>query len=42
MRVPGRVRISWQDEYTLKVETDAGTQTRLFQFQRPDAQALNA
>jgi hypothetical protein len=42
MRVPGRVRISWQDDYTLKVETDAGTQTRLFQFQRPDAQPLNA
>ena len=42
MRVPGRVRISWQDDDTLKVETDAGTQTRLFQFQRPDAQALNA
>jgi hypothetical protein len=32
MRVPGRLRISWQDENTLKVETDAGTQTRLFHF----------
>src|SRR6202167_1070307 len=32
MRVPGRVHISWADENTLKVETDAGTQTRLFQF----------
>jgi hypothetical protein len=42
MRVPGRVRISWQDDYTLKLETDAGTQTRLFQFQRPDVQPLNA
>jgi hypothetical protein len=42
MRVPGRVRISWQDDYTLKVETDAGTQTRVFQFQRPDGQPLNA
>ena len=37
MRVPGRVRLSWEDDYTLKMETDAGTQTRLFQFQRPDA-----
>jgi hypothetical protein len=32
MRVPGRLRISWQDDNTLKVETDAGTQTRLFHF----------
>ena len=30
MRVPGRLRISWQDEATLRVELDAGTQTRLF------------
>jgi hypothetical protein len=32
MRVPGRVRINWQDENTLKLEADAGTQTRLFHF----------
>jgi len=32
MRVPGRLRISWQDDNTLKIETDAGTQTRLFHF----------
>lgn len=32
MRVPGRVHITWQDENTVKVETDAGTQTRLFHF----------
>jgi hypothetical protein len=32
MRVPGRLRISWQDDNTLKVETDAGTQTRVFHF----------
>jgi hypothetical protein len=32
MSVPGRLRISWQDDNTLKVETDAGTQTRLLQF----------
>ena len=32
MRVPGRVHISWADENTLKMETDAGTQTRLFHF----------
>ena len=32
MRVPGQVRISWQDDNTLKVETEAGSQTRLLQF----------
>jgi hypothetical protein len=32
MRVPGRVRISWQDDDTLKIETDAGRQTRLLRF----------
>ncbi|MBV8731870.1 MAG: hypothetical protein JO336_18840 [Acidobacteriia bacterium] len=32
MRVPGRVHITWADDNTLKVETDAGTQTRLFHF----------
>jgi hypothetical protein len=34
MREPTRLRISWQDDYTLKMETDAGIQTRLFQFAR--------
>src|SRR5688500_15798412 len=32
MSVPGRLRITWQDDTTLKVETDAGTQTRLLHF----------
>jgi len=32
MRVPGRIRISWQDDSTLKIETDAGRQTRLLRF----------
>jgi hypothetical protein len=32
MRVPGRLHIAWQDDSTLKVETDAGMQTRLFYF----------
>jgi hypothetical protein len=35
MRVPGRVRISWQDDQTLKIETDAGMQTRLLRFNAP-------
>jgi hypothetical protein len=32
MRMPGRLRISWQDDATLKIETDAGQQTRLLRF----------
>ena len=32
MRVPGRLHITWADDDTLKVETDSGTQTRLFHF----------
>jgi hypothetical protein len=35
MRVPGRLHITWQDDNTLKIETDAGTQTRLFHFGAP-------
>jgi hypothetical protein len=32
MRVPGRLHITWQDDATLKIETDSGQQTRLFHF----------
>lgn len=32
MRVPGRVHITWENDNTLKIETDAGTQTRLLRF----------
>lgn len=32
MRGPTRLRIAWQDDDTLKVETDYGMQTRLLQF----------
>ncbi len=32
MRVPGRFHITWQDDNTLKVESDYGMQTRLFHF----------
>jgi hypothetical protein len=38
MRVPGRLHITWQDDATLRVETDAGTQTRLFNFGAAPAQ----
>jgi len=32
MRVPGHLHITWQDDATLKIETDEGTQTRLLHF----------
>lgn len=32
MRVPGRLHITWQDDQAMKMETDAGMQTRLFNF----------
>ncbi len=32
MRVPEHLHITWQDDQTLKIETDAGQQTRLFHF----------
>jgi hypothetical protein len=32
MRVPGRVHITWDNDTTLKIETDAGTQARLLHF----------
>jgi len=32
MRVPGRLHITWDNDTTMKIETDAGTQTRLFHF----------
>jgi hypothetical protein len=37
-RLPGRLRISWQDDNTLKLEYEAGNQTRLFRF-RPSGPA---
>jgi hypothetical protein len=35
MRIPGRLHVTWQDDQTLKIETDAGQQTRLFYFGTP-------
>ena len=39
MSVPGRLHITWADDSTLKVETDAGTQTRLLRFGDANAPA---
>jgi hypothetical protein len=36
MRLPTRIRISWPNDTTLKLETDAGTQTRMFYFGTPE------
>jgi hypothetical protein len=32
MHLPGRLRITWEDDSTLKLDADAGTQTRVFRF----------
>tara|TARA_R110000824_G_scaffold288508_2_gene476518 strand:+ start:88865 stop:89743 length:879 start_codon:yes stop_codon:yes gene_type:complete len=34
MRVPTRLQISWEDDYTLRIDADAGTQTRRLNFSR--------
>jgi hypothetical protein len=39
MRVPGRLHITWDNDTTMKIETDAGTQTRLLHFGGKEAQA---
>ena len=41
MRMPGRLRISWQDDLTLKIESDAGQQTRLLRFAAPGAPSIS-
>jgi len=38
LQVPGRLHISWQDDSTLRVDTDSGTQTRRFRFALPQSQ----
>jgi hypothetical protein len=35
MRVPGRFHITWDNDTTLKIETDAGMQTRILHFNTP-------
>jgi hypothetical protein len=32
MRMPGRLHITWENDSTLRIDTDAGTQTRLLHF----------
>jgi hypothetical protein len=35
MRTPGRLNIHWTDDNTLQLDTDSGTQTRVFKFGAP-------
>ena len=35
LQVPGRLHITWQDDNTLRLDTDSGMQTRLFYFAPP-------
>jgi len=37
MRIPTRLHVTWQDDNTLKIEADAGTQTRILHFGPPQA-----
>ena len=41
MRVPTRLHITWKDDNTLRIDTDAGKQTRLFEFAK-DAKPMGA
>jgi hypothetical protein len=40
MRVPGRLNVTWADDNTLKIDMDAGTQTRLLHFNAPQPSSL--
>jgi len=42
MRVPGRLHITWADDNTLRIDTDAGTQTRLLHFDGKPPQSAEA
>ena len=35
MRVPGRIHITWENDTTLAIETEAGTQSRVLRFSSP-------
>jgi hypothetical protein len=39
MHLPGRLHITWEDDSTLKLDADAGTQTRVFRFGAAQPQA---
>ncbi|PYR44355.1 MAG: hypothetical protein DMF93_00535 [Acidobacteria bacterium] len=37
MRVPGRIHVTWDNDAALRIEAEAGTQTRVFRFGAPAA-----
>ncbi len=39
MRIPGRFHVTWQDDQALKIEADAGKQTRTLYFGAPQGDA---
>lgn len=39
LRVPGRLRIAWDNDTTLRIDADAGQQTRLLRFNTPASTA---
>ena len=39
MRVPGRIHITWENDTTLRIDTEAGTQTRIVRFGPPSPSA---
>ena len=39
MRLPGRLHITWENDSTLRMDIDSGTQTRLFYFGKPQSPA---
>ena len=42
LRVPEHLHITWSDDHTLRMDVDAGTQTRLFHFGSAEASATEA
>lgn len=42
MRVPGRLHITWENDTTLRVDVDTGTQTRLLHFAPPEGRGAGS
>ena len=42
MRRPGRLHITWENDYTLRIDTSAGNQTRLLRFAGPQGGTATA
>src|ERR1700690_262121 len=40
LRIPGRLHISWENDNTLRIDTDSGTQTRLLHFGASQPQSV--